>query len=219
MMNFFSVRSALVIALTVGVLSGCIDSAYAEETEGQKILSFLGQLEQDNKQYTANMESSDSPTSWLDLSGIDQDRLKEYQQFCITNQIFSVAYPIQFQKLKNVLISRAGEKGAAMLADMGWESERVRDKACILAYAQLLTEPDNDATLGGLIENTDFDGILKWVKNRRDLFKKFQGVPLAKKEGSAFGVVLRATEKAFVENLTKLEQMSRLGKLNASKNK
>ena len=53
----------------------------------------------------------------------------------------------------------------------------------------------------------------------RDLFKKFQGVPLAKKEGSAFGVVLRATEKAFVENLTKLEQMSRLGKLNASKNK
>ena len=158
MMSIFAVRSALVVALTVGVLSGCIDSAYAEETEGQKISSFLVQLEQDNNQYTANMGSSDSPASVLNLSGIDQTRLKDYEQFCITNQIFSVAYPLQFQKFKKELISRAGEeKGTAMIARMGWESERPRDKACTMAYAQFLTEPDNDTTLGGLIEHLDHD--------------------------------------------------------------
>lgn len=214
-MNFFARRSALVVALAM-----CIDFAYAQETEGQKILSFLGQLEQDNKQYSANMDSSDSPTSVLNLSGIDQNRLKDYEQFCITNQIFSVAYPLQFQKLKKELLSRAGgEKGAAILARMGWESERPRDKACIMAYAQFLTEPENDTVLAGLIEQVDHDGILKWVKNRRDLLKKFQGIHLAKKDGSAFGVLFQATEKRLVEQLSQVEQLARMAKLEASTNK
>jgi hypothetical protein len=102
---------------------------------------------------------------------------------------------------------------------MGWESERPRDKACIMAYAQFLTEPENDTVLAGLIEQVDHDGILKWVKNRRDLLKKFQGIHLAKKDGSAFGVLFQATEKRLVEQLSQVEQLARMAKLEASTNK
>jgi hypothetical protein len=220
MMKFFAVRSALVIALTVGTLSVCIDSVSAEEienpTEEQKIMLFLKQISQDFNQLTSNA-SDDNP---LNVSGIDQAHFDDYEQFCMANQVFSVAYPIQIQKVKKRIFAILGQKkGVESLAGMDLDSGIHRNKACALAYAQFAATAMDTTALAALIEQDNYDEAIKLVKKHQGILKKFQGVRLAETKSNVLHVLLQETEKTVEERLSVMEQAIRTVKLKVSENK
>ena len=221
--QFFAVRLALVVALTVGTLSVCIDSTYAEEienpTEEQKIMIFIKQLDQDFGKFIDDSRVNNS----LNVSSIDEAHLKDYEKLCISNQIFSVAYPLQLQKVKKRIFSNQGQKkGTEILANMDLlkESDNWRDKACALAYGQFVTTTaiSTDA-MATLMEQGKYDEVIKLLRQHQGMLKKFQGIHLVKTEQNVLRGLIQMTGKSTEETLSMMEQLVRVAKLEASKNK
>ena len=70
-----------------------------------------------------------------------------------------------------------------------------------------------------LMEQGKYDEVIKLLRQHQGMLKKFQGIHLVKTEQNVLRGLIQMTGKSTEETLSMMEQLVRVAKLEASKNK